>query len=669
MGPILILLALHVAASAAGFYWLWRKTERQRAEIARLNELLTARATAPVRAVRAADGRSVVSISELPIERRVRPAQRGYTNSGRKRRSAQTLSPETVRTLVLCLMAVSPALGLFFAGADAAVVASGLAIAAAMMIVALRSIWSVAAWAGVLTATAWAAVGVALGTPEAEPISFALGLALAGGCGLINAHLRRATPGAMMALIMAGVALALSSQTSMFSAPGAAYAIIVAAAAIVGAMSLRLEALHLVAFGAAVVVLYVLSGQESAAIWFTPAAAWAGSVFLAIAAVRVPQLGPRGVALAGTGAFAPLGVITALHDARHGLADANAAGGVFLALALLLCGMLAMAALRRQGGLAALRYTRWMLAAGAFLACVAAITLTLPPQLAAPAFAFVALALAALNLRFSDLAWRVFAVIAALCALGFGFVAAQYVLGENTSWWPALAASTGLVLPALLTGGAAYGFERHGSLRTAACFEAATLFFALGAAHLLVRIFFAGGAPLLQPVSFVEAATHGSLWLVASLAIAARSHYGAAARDGAARGLAAIALAALIVSGVLWLVGAWPQVPESAWFSRASFAFFIPSTLLWAHWWFWRQRNTDKRARVAFSAAAATLAAFVALEIVGVAALPLWAKVMASVFLAATALSVNLLPGVTASGEPLKLREKSPSPAATQAAR
>ncbi len=667
MSPILILLALHAVLSAAGFTWLWRKIERQRAEIARLNELLTARAT-PVRAVRTAEG-GVVSIADLAAPHtRYRP-KTAYTHSGRqRRRSAQTLSPETARTLVLSLMAVTPALGLFFAGAEAAVVASGLAIAAAMTVVALRPVWSVAAWAAVFTAGAWAGVGVALGTPAAEPISFSLGLALAGVCGLIHAYLRRAAPGASMALIMAGVALALASQTSLFSTPGAAYAILVAAAAIIGALSLRLDALHLVAFGAAVVGLFVLSGQDSAAIWFTPAAAWTGALFLAIAVVRVPQLGPRGVALAGTGAFAPLGAITALHDARHGLADPIAAAMALVSLGLMLAGVLALSAARRQGGLAALRYTRWVLALGAFIAFAAAATLTLPAQLAAPAFAVMALGLAALNARFSDLPWRMFAVIAVLFAIVFGFIAARNVLAESTGWPPLLAMLTGLAAPALAAGGGAYLFDRNAAPRIAGFFETATLVLALTAAHLLIRFAFAGGATLLQPVSFVEAASHCSLWLAASLVIAARMAHGATSvREAAARNLATLALAGLIVSGVLWLASAWPRAPDDAWFGHEPLAFVIPSVLLWAHWAFWRRRKADKRTRVAFAAAAASLSVFGLLEIMALP-MPLWGKIIAAMFFAAAAVSVNFLPGVTCSGEPLKLREKSPSPEAPQAA-
>ncbi|PZO53351.1 MAG: hypothetical protein DCF16_07370, partial [Alphaproteobacteria bacterium] len=206
--------------------------------------------------------------------------------------------------------------------------------------------------------------------------------------------------------------------------------------------------------------------------------------------------------------------------------------------------------------------------------------------------------------------------------------------------------------------------------RTAAFLETAAFVFAIAAANVGIRMAFAGGATLLQPITFVEAASHCTLWLAASLAAAARVQHGArAVREAFARGGAVAALAGLLVTGVLWLAGVWQAAPEGAWFGRASFAFLIPSLLLWAHWLFWRQRKTAKRARVAFGAAAASLAVFLSLELTAIAALPTWAKVLGVALLAALALGGNFVPGVTASGERLRLREKSPSPTAPQAAR
>src|SRR5262249_2433256 len=157
--------------------------------------------------------------------------------------------------------------------------------------------------------------------------------------------------------------------------------------------------------------------QESAAIWFTPAAAWVGALFLAIAAVRVPQLGARGGALALTGALAPFATITALHVAQHGLADNYAAAGAYLVLALVLAGIVVLTALRRDRGVAAMRFSLWVLVAGAFFSVAGAIATALPTPVQAPAFALGAVALLGLDLRLRNTVWRAFAIIAGLATL------------------------------------------------------------------------------------------------------------------------------------------------------------------------------------------------------------------------------------------------------------
>src|SRR5262249_40850667 len=143
-------------------------------------------------------------------------------------------------------------------------------------------------------------------------------------------------PGATLALVMAAAALALGSQIGMVGAPGIAFAAIVSCAAVAGALNIKLEPIHLAAFGATLIGLFVVSGQEPAAIWFTPIAAWAGALFLGISGVRVPKVGARGAALAATGVIAPLTSIAALYGADQGLADPHAAAGAFALLACLL---------------------------------------------------------------------------------------------------------------------------------------------------------------------------------------------------------------------------------------------------------------------------------------------------------------------------------------------
>jgi hypothetical protein len=646
---LVLFFALHVVLSIAGFALLWRRIESLEAELSafRAGSSEARPEHALVRAARAWGERAEAVAGHL----------RG-----------PTLSPETGRGLVLALMATSPAIAFFFNADHAAIVASGLAIAAAMMIIALRPIWRAAAWAAVLTASAWALVGFALGAAQADPASYSIFVAFAAITGIVHAHLRRAAPGATMALAMAAAALALASQTGMVGAPGVAFGVIAAVAAIIGAMSLRLEAMHLAAFAAAVIGLFVLSGQPSAAIWFTPAAAWAGALFLAIAAVRVPQLGPRGVALAGTGAFAPLGAIAALNAAQHGLANPLAAAGAFLGLALLLAGVVTQAALRVGRGLEGLRATLWVLVVGAFIAVSAAIALALPVQLAAPASAALALGLVALDERLRNDVWRIFAIFAGLSALVFAGLAARAVLSETATWSPWLAIATGVAATAALAGSAAFVLTRNWFARTAAFFELIAMGLAVAAASLWVRVAFADGAPVLRPVTFVEAGTHAAIWLAAALIIGWRAKLGAeSAREFAMRALGVSALAVLTISAGVH-AAALVQPLDTDVLARASVGFALPATLFWGHWAFWRARRDEGEARLALCAAAVATATFLIIEAAHADSWPAWARAAAIALSIGAAIGVNFAPGVTRPAPPVRLPEKSPSRVAPQAA-
>ncbi|QGZ94670.1 DUF2339 domain-containing protein [Terricaulis silvestris] len=646
---LVLLLALHVVLSIAGFAVLWRRIESLEAQLGALR-----------------DG-SAEARPENPLTRAARVwGERAEAVAGNLR--GPTLSPETGRGLVLALMATSPAIAFFFQADQPAIVASGLAIAAAMMIIALRPIWRAAAWAAVCTAGAWALVGFALGAAHADPASYSIFVAFCAVAGITHAHLRRATPGSTMALTMAAAALALASQTGMVGAAGVAFGMIVAVAAIVGAMSLRLEAMHLAAFGAAVIGLFVLSGQPSAAIWFTPAAAWAGALFLAIAAVRVPQLGARGVALAGTGAFAPLGAIAALNAAQHGLANPYAAAGAFLGLAALLAGVIAQSALRRARGLEGLRVTLWVLVLGAFVAVSAAIALALPVQLAAPASAALALGLVALDERLRNDVWRFFAAMAGVGALMFAALTARAVLGEAVAWPPFAVIATGVVLSSALAGATAFVLMRTKSARISAFFELSAIAFALGAANLAVRVGFTEGAPLLRPVTFVETGVHAAIWLTAALMIGARAKLGAvSAREFAMRALGLLALAALTVSAGLH-AATFAAPLDAGLMTRASLGFALPAALFWGHWAFWRTRRDESEARWALGAAAVSTATFLIIEAAHAETLPEWARAAAVALSIGAAIGVNFAPGVTRAPEPLKLPEKSPSRVERQAA-
>lgn len=672
-----VLFILNLAVTGAGFFILWRRLEQQKVEISRLRAALAAPNARARKALKRAGG-TVVSLPGAEAEIIESPLARAARAWGIRSETTEfalrgpTLSPETMRGLVLALMAVAPAAGFFFGADQPAIVASGLAIAAAMMVVALRPIWRAAAWAAVLTAAAWALIGFALTAAHADPVSYSFCVALAGATGILHAHKRRATPGAAMALSMAAAALALGSQVGMISAAGAGFAVIVAAAAIVGAMSLRLEAMHLAGFGAAVIGLFVLSGQHDAAIWFTPTATWAGALFFAIALVRVPQLGPRGVALAGTGAFAPLGVITALHDAQHGLANAYAAAGAFLVFGALLAALIAVTAQRRGPGLAAMRLTLWVLVLGAFCAVSAAISLALPAPFAAAAFAACALGLAALNTRAANTVWQAFAVACGILAAIFALIGARFVLGEAAIITPWLATAAGLVAPAAIAAASAFVFARSKANTTAAFFEALAITLGVIAANLFARLFFSNGATLLTPISFVETGVHAAVWLAAALAIGARARHGASAiRIAAMNLLTMMALVVMAFASVLWAGAHWQTRNTAALDLRHSLGFLIPSVLLWAHWVFWRARGDDPQTRITLATAALTLAAFITMEASSAVGLPQWAGPLGAALSFALAVGVNFTPGVVSRYAPkpaLTLRDKSPSPTAEPAA-
>lgn len=462
-----------------------------------------------------------------------------------------------------------------------------------------------------------------------------------------------------MALAMSAAVLALASQTGMVGPAGLAFGAIVATAAIIGAMSLRLEAMHLASFGAAVIGLFVLSGQDSAAIWFTPAASWAGALYFSIAAIRVPQLGPRGVALAGTGAFAPLGVIASLHSAQHGLASAYAAAGAFVVLAALIGVMIAVSAMRRSGGLEALRLTLWVLAFGAFLAVCGAIVLAAPPQIAAPLFALFGLGLVALDMRYSNAVWRVFAVAAGVLAAAFTAVTAQTLLQEASTWPAAAQIAAGVVLPALLAGATAWRAERSKADATASLFEVIAITLGVLAASLFVRLVYSDGATLLQPISFAEAGMHCAAWLAAALIIGLRAQFGATRmRVMAMNVLFFAALAVMAVSSVLWTTSFWTEraAAAPALLSRETLGFLAPGILFAAHWYFWRRRGDDTQTRLALAGGALLLAAFVTTEAFRAEGAPNWLPPLATAFAFAMALGVNFAPTVIRS-RPLNLEE------------
>ena len=164
-----ILLSLQLAATALGFAYLWRRQRGLSDEIARLREALSAlegeRAVVrrlPRRAegaAAAAETAAVVSIApRTPAARAERAWRLPEANLPFDK---DLISSDTTRGTLLGIAAAAPALGFFMALDSGLVVAAGLGVATAMMLLGLRAEWRAASWAGAITAGVWALVGSA----------------------------------------------------------------------------------------------------------------------------------------------------------------------------------------------------------------------------------------------------------------------------------------------------------------------------------------------------------------------------------------------------------------------------------------------------------------------------------------------------------------------------
>lgn len=656
MELLFALLAIQTAAILAAGVYGWRRLENQKAEIEELRQALAVGAgkRAKVASARGGSSADVISLSVgAELEMATAPSERAQRAWSLPVAPTLTVpfpgvSTETARGLTLGILAIAPALGFAFNASTPTIIACGLAIGAAMMAIAHRPLWRAAAWAAVATSGAWALIGFAIGSAHADTASYSICIALAAATGLAHAHHHRVSTGITMALIMTIAALALALQVGMVSPAGIAFGVIVAASAITGALSLRLESLHLGAFGAALLGLFVLSGQPSAAIWFTPAAAWAGAIFYAIAAIRVPQLGARGVAIAGTGALAPLMAITALYASQHGLADHYAAAGGFAVLSALLVGVIAAATMRRERGLDGLKATLWLLMAGAFTAFAAACALALPPALAAPAFALAALALSTIDLDLPSRAWRAIACLSSIFATIFAFATAQVLLSE-VSAWPAFALiGAGVAAPAAIVGAAAWAAKRRDARASGGFLEGVAIILAVATADLAIRVIYSDGATLLEPISFAELGAHMGAWLIVSLVVRMRARHGMRrVRIVFSNVMLILALGVLLTTSALWMTPYWASRQAVAPFvSRETLGFLVPALALLAHARLWHIRGAELQTRLTLGAGALLLAAFVTLEVTRADGDADWLGAVIGALSFAAAIGVNFIPGV-----------------------
>src|SRR5690606_23368873 len=222
MELLFALLAIQTAAVLAAGVYVWRRLESQQAEIDALRETVAAKDVKHVKVANARGATAEVISLAASANAEAAPAERAQRAWKLPAPPTITLpasgvSVETARGLMLGVLAIAPALGFAFNASTGAIIASGLAIGAAMMAIAHRPQWRAAAWAAVATAGVWALIGFALGSAHADPASYSICAALAAGVGLVHAHRHRVSTGVTMALTMTVAVLALSLQIGMVS--------------------------------------------------------------------------------------------------------------------------------------------------------------------------------------------------------------------------------------------------------------------------------------------------------------------------------------------------------------------------------------------------------------------------------------------------------------------
>lgn len=649
---IVVLFVLQLAVALAGFVVLWRRLEQTRAELDEMRQRLHSlegekeQRRRPKRAAPDAALTETV-VSETPYAR----AARAWSGMARTRQRTPAAAPAISGDLrigaTLGIAALFPALAFVFGGGGAAPVCAGLLVAAGMAGLALREAWGAAAWAACATALVWSAVGFITGVALTDTEVFSAALAATGIAGCAFAFLRRLAPGALLATAMAASALLLGAQSDMIGPAGAAYALIVLSAALAGAVNLRLEGLHVGAFLASLFGLFVLSGQPSAAVWFTPASGLSGAAFFAIAAVRTPQLGPRGVTLAGAGVLGPFTAVATLAAAQYGLAGGGAAGGGFLLIALAFAGLLVVTARPRAERLASLGATLWILAIATAAALGAAVVTAAPEPIAPPALACFALSATLIDERYPHLVWRTISAALALAAATLAALNVQSILTEASIWPGAITTGLALALPASLFAAAAWRAHVKSTSAPEGLFEFLAVALAIATADLVVRLAFSDGAVKLNPVNFVEAGAHVTVWLLAALGITLRdSGRPRAAYTGASATLGAAAIAGVAISALLWFTPYWQNRSGLHPFAPPPLGFLAPAALFAAHWALLRARGSRVRTRVAFAACTLTLASAATLAIATAGRAPPWALPLGAALAFGAAIAVNFAPGV-----------------------
>ncbi|HVY86251.1 MAG TPA: hypothetical protein VG943_14040 [Caulobacterales bacterium] len=644
------LFALQLAVVGAGLFLIWRRTDVMRSEVERLRSDLAERSgvarTEKLAAPTGAPGATIVLAEwRRRLDREISALKLPPTEPVAD--VPPSLKPETARAMAVVCALLAPTIGLAFGAPLPAIVATAFVIAAATSLISLRDAWRDTAWFATIGGAAWAIAGFLAGVGGAHTPLFCYGLVIAASAGLLRARLSRpSTPGAALALVMAVTALAVGIQLGLVGPTGIAFGAIVAIAAAFGAASLRLEWIHLSAFLGAGAGLFVLSGQTGADVWFTPAAVWAGVWFWALAFVRVPELGPRGLLISATGAIAPLFAVSALYQARHGLETAPDAAAGFAVLALSFGAILSLSA-RRQKRLADLHLTLWALGIAMIGALSTAVMLVAPPPAYPSVLALLALGAIAMTTQWPDRFWSAAAASLALISVVTAWSFASAFNAPETPWSPLAIAILALSAPAALAGVAAY-FAKPRAPIASGVLEFCAILGGVASLSAWTRLAFSQGAPALASISFVELGAHAALWLGAALLLAARAERGAkAVRNGVALLLTIAGVTLSFGCLALWLTPWWGPDLLTPPYLDPPLGFAAPAAALWAHWVYWRHVDDAKRARWTFGAAGVMSAAAITLELVWRReSVDTWLALLLGASAFALAAGLNFVPGL-----------------------
>lgn len=506
----------------------------------------------------------------------------------------------------------APATALAFGAPGAAVGAAAFVLVLAGLALSLRRGFGLIGWVAALGSGGWAYWAVTQGLALAAPWWVAGALTAAALAGLARAHLsQQAGLGGLTAAFMAAAAFAMAAQ---FAHVGglAALGAIIAAAALLGASAAALELIHVGAWLAACAGLFLLGGRDDGVIWFAPACAWTGALFLGIAAVRTPVLGAAGTVLAATGALAPIAAALMLHAVGRELATTWEIAAALVLIGAALAGILTLAA-RRAGALQSLGWAAFPLGFGAPAAAALGALIALPAPFAATALAALAAATAFVNSRWPLPLWRLDTALLGLAAAASAFAAiGLFVDGARQIGW--LIVLFGAAAPAALAFAAARALGPSAPI-SAMAFEALTLVAAVAAASGLVRLAYAPspGAPL----DFGEAGLHAAVWLAIALLVWLRAARGAwLVRQWGAAALAGAALCVLLGGPATVLNPLWGTVRDPAVgapiANLLAAGFLAPALASWAHFVAWRGRT---RAQIAVGAATVLTALWALLEI------------------------------------------------------